>query len=170
MTRRVFLGALGVVSARLAWLQLIDGPSLASAAESQRTNTATLHAKRGTIYDRNGNILAMSVECETRYRQPSGGHQPSGVADLLVEHLGGEKSSYMELLTKDTTFVYVEQKVDQAANELSTTLVEPTWASTSSPTPSASTPTGRRAPRSSATSERRARACRASSCCTTTTS
>lgn len=125
MTRRVFLGALGVVSARLAWLQLIDGPSLASAAESQRTNTATLHAKRGTIYDRNGNILAMSVECETVYANPQAVTDPSGVADLLVEHLGGEKSDYMDLLTQDTTFVYLKQKVDQeVADELSAALVK----------------------------------------------
>ena len=125
MTRRLFVGLLAGVTARLAWLQLVDGPRYASAAESQRTNVATLHAKRGTIYDRNGNILAMSVECETIYANPKAISDPSGVSDLLVEHIGGEKSDYMQLLTQDTTFVYVKQKVDQEpADALAAALLE----------------------------------------------
>ena len=103
----------GVVAARLAWLQVLDAPNLASKAERQRTNTIALHAKRGTIYDRNGNVLALSEECETIYANPKEVDDPSGVADLLVEHLGGEKDSYMDLLTQDTTFVYVKRQVDQ---------------------------------------------------------
>ncbi|MGL5174176.1 MAG: peptidoglycan D,D-transpeptidase FtsI family protein, partial [Olsenella sp.] len=63
MTRRGFIALFGVVAARLFYLQIVDGADLASAAESNRTNVATLHAKRGTIYDRNGNVLAMSINC-----------------------------------------------------------------------------------------------------------
>ena len=123
MTRRLFLALFGGVSARLAWLHLIDGPRLSAEAKDQYTNVITLHSKRGTIYDRNGNILAMSVECETVYANPKEVEDPSGVADLLVKHLDGEKSDYMDLLTKDTTFVYLMRQVDQeVADELSSEL------------------------------------------------
>lgn len=125
VTRKVFLALFGVVAARLGFLQIIDGGNLAARAESQRTNRIVLHAKRGTIYDRNGNVLAMSEECETVYANPEEVSDPSGVADALVEVLGGEKQGYMDLLTSDTTFVYVQRQVDQeVADELRDLLAE----------------------------------------------
>ncbi|MDM8271378.1 peptidoglycan D,D-transpeptidase FtsI family protein [Thermophilibacter provencensis] len=125
VTRRLFMGLFGIVAARLAWLQVVDAGNLSSKAELQRTNVATLHAKRGTIYDRNGNILAMSEECKTIYANPEAVSDPSGVADVLVELLGGEKDTYMDLLTMDGTFVYIERQVDQGvADELKSRLAE----------------------------------------------
>ena len=117
------MGLLGIVAARLAWLQVFQSSELAAAAEAQRTNRVTLRAKRGTIYDRNGNALAVSVDCQTIYANPSAVEDPSGVSDALVKVLGGEKSAYMELLTQDTTFAYIERQVDQdLADQLATEL------------------------------------------------
>lgn len=120
LTRRVFLGIMGVLAARLAWLQVIDAPNLAAGARAQTSNKVTLQAKRGTIYDRNGNALAVSVECKTIYANPREISDPSGVSNVLVDVLGGEKSDYMDLLTQDTTFIYISRQVDQeVADELS---------------------------------------------------
>lgn len=125
VTRRVLMGLFAAVAARLAWLQVVEAPSLSAKAESQRTNVVTLHAKRGTIYDRNGNVLAMSVECETVYANPKEVSDPSGAAELLAETLGGERSDYMDLLTLDTTFVYIQRQVDQdVADDLQAKLLE----------------------------------------------
>ncbi len=126
VTRRVFLALFGIVALRLGWLQVVDAPRLAKRAEEQRTNTIPLHARRGTIYDRNGNVLAMSEECETIYCNPEEVSDPSGVADLLVDALGGDKQDYMDLLTTpDTTFVYLRRQVDQdVADALSSSLDE----------------------------------------------
>ena len=125
VTRKVFLALFGVVAARLGFLQIVDGGNLAARAESQRTNRIVLHAKRGTIFDRNGNVLAMSEECETVYANPEEVSDPSGVADVLVKVLGGEKQGYMDLLTSDTTFVYIQRQVDQdVADELRDLLAE----------------------------------------------
>ena len=125
VTRRAFTALLGIVAARLVWLQLIDGPRLAAAAAEQTTNVATLRARRGTIYDRNGNVIAMSEDCKTVYANPSVVTDPSGVADVLVDELGGEKSAFMELLTKETTFVYLKRQVDtDVASKISERLSE----------------------------------------------
>ena len=113
LSRRVFVGLMGVMAARLAWLQIIDAPNLAAGAREQTTNKVTLHAKRGTIYDRNGNALAVSVECQTIYANPKEVSDPSGVSNILMDLLGGEKDDYMDLLTQDTTFIYIERQVDQ---------------------------------------------------------
>ena len=125
VTRKVFLALFGIVAARLGFLQIVDGPNLAAKAESQRTNRIVLHAKRGTIFDRNGNVLAMSEECQTIYANPKEVSDPSGVASALVKVLGGEKQDYMDLITQDTTFVYLRRQVDQdVADELSDLLAE----------------------------------------------
>lgn len=125
MTRRIFLALFGVIAARLGFLQIIDGGNLAAKAESQRTNRIVLHARRGTIFDRNGNVLAMSEQCQTVYANPKEIDDPSGVAGALAEVLGGEKGDYTDLLTQDTTFVYVQRQVDQSvADELEALLRE----------------------------------------------
>ena len=119
VTRKALSPLFGVVAARLGFLRIIDGGSLASRAESQRTNKIVLHAKRGTIFDRNGNVLALSEDCETVYANPKEVNDPSGVASALVKVLGGEKQDYMDLLVMDTTFVYIQRQVDQdLADEL----------------------------------------------------
>ena len=59
-----------LVVARLLWLQVIDVPNLSTKAQSLHTTNVTLTAKRGTIFDRNGNVLATSVECRTIYCNP----------------------------------------------------------------------------------------------------
>lgn len=114
-----------IVGLRLVWLQVVTAGELATKAQTQRTNVVTLHAKRGTIYDRNGNVLAMSEDCTTIYANPKAVTDPSGVADALVEVLGGEKSTYMELLTADTTFQYLKRQVDtEVADKLKDLLAE----------------------------------------------
>ena len=116
---------IGIVALRLVWLQVIDAGDLSAKAETQRTNVITLHGKRGTIYDRNGNVLAMSEDCTTVYANPELIKDPSGVADVLVDVLGGSKSDYMELLTQDTTFQYLKRQVDtDVADKLKEELAE----------------------------------------------
>lgn len=50
---------------RLTWVQLIAGPSLAAQAQMQRTTVLAEPAHRGTITDRNGNILAYTMEARS---------------------------------------------------------------------------------------------------------
>ena len=113
----MLLGLLCVIVAavalRLFWLQVVDGPRLASEAESRRTNVVTLTARRGTIYDRNGKVLAMSVECQTIYANPKVVENASAVAQVLAQNLGGMASDYVGDLTADTTFRYIKRQVDQ---------------------------------------------------------
>lgn len=110
---------------RLVWLQLVDGPRIAEDARSQRTNVITLQAKRGTIYDRSGNVLATSVECRTLYANPKEVTDPQAVAQILADNLGGTAQDYLSYLTQDTTFVYVKRKVDlSVADKIRTALAK----------------------------------------------
>lgn len=109
----LFFLVMGIIVLRLVWIQVIDGPRLAERAETQRTNVAVINAKRGTIYDRKGNVLAMSVDCSTIYCNPKEVSNAPVTARTLASVLGGNGSDYLEIVTQDTTFVYVERQVDQ---------------------------------------------------------
>ena len=46
---------------RIAWIQFVRGEEYQKRAYLQQNNGRIIPANRGTIYDRNGNILAISV-------------------------------------------------------------------------------------------------------------
>ena len=50
---------------RLAWLQFVQGSSLKEQAYQQQTANTTISAKRGTIYDSTGKVLAISAQVDT---------------------------------------------------------------------------------------------------------
>ena len=115
--QKLFLGVFVLVALRLVWLQVVQAHELSTAAEDRRTNVMTLYARRGTIYDRNGNVLAMSVECKTVYANPEDIENASRTAQILAQYLGGTASDYLPDLVSDTTFVYIEHKVDMEVAE-----------------------------------------------------
>ena len=108
----LLLGFCAIVALRLVWIQVVRHDELSSMAERNRQNVITLQARRGTIYDRNGNVLAMSEDCRTIYCNPKEIHQPYLTAEVIATHLGGETADYVDSLTADTTFSYVRRKVD----------------------------------------------------------
>ena len=106
------IALLAVCAARLVWLQVIDASSLSARAASTTTSNVTIQAKRGTIYDRNGNVLATSVECRTLYCNPNAVTDKNAAASVLADKLGGEASDYLSTLSQDTTFAYLKRQVD----------------------------------------------------------
>ena len=53
------------IEARLVYLQVISHADLSARAERQQVSTIETTAKRGDILDRNGNVLAFSVEADS---------------------------------------------------------------------------------------------------------
>ncbi|MBU2498862.1 MAG: penicillin-binding protein, partial [Proteobacteria bacterium] len=66
-----FLGGLGVVLARAYQLQVLERDRLTSIALADYKGTVKLPPKRGTIYDREGHELAVSVEVGSIYAHPN---------------------------------------------------------------------------------------------------
>ncbi len=98
---------------RLGYLQIIMADEWSEAAAASRTISVELPARRGTIYDRNGNVLASSVEATTIYANPQEIEDVEGTAEALAEVLGGDADDYTDYLTQDTTFVYVQRQADK---------------------------------------------------------
>ena len=64
------VGVFLLLFAKLYQLQITRHEELQKLAVSQQTRSTTVSASRGTIYDRNGNILAISATAETVFLSP----------------------------------------------------------------------------------------------------
>ena len=105
---------------RLFFLVFVVGDEYASQAQETRTVTINTTPKRGTIYDRNGVVLAASVDATTIYCNPTEIENVTKVATEVAKVLGGEAKDYVSSLsTNGTTFSYIKRQGDvEAANKL----------------------------------------------------
>ena len=107
------LGAAGLVcAARLADYQIVNADDLRSRADARRLLSETLYAKRGTIYDRNGNVLASSVECRNVAVNPQLIEDVDKTVSALVKATGVSKKTVRKLLKSDGSWVYIKRQVD----------------------------------------------------------
>lgn len=109
----IFAIVLCVILARLLYLSVIVADEYNADAKETRSRIYTIPAKRGTIYDRNGNILAVSIEKTNISCDPTQVEDVNDIAEKLVRALGGNKEDYIPSLTKENTrFSYVKKLVD----------------------------------------------------------
>ena len=110
----LFVGIL----ARVIILQTSQAGELKAAGLDQRTTVLTLRAGRGSILDRNGQELALSVPMTTISANPKHVVDPAGTVALLasVVELSAEKQQSLidSFTTKAKSFVYVARQVDDA--------------------------------------------------------
>lgn len=115
----VFGVAFLVIAGRLVWIQVVKAPAYAALATAQRMRDVELAPRRGTIYDREGEPLAVSVEAKTIFASPPQVKDKEAAAKALATVLGGSRETYLERLQSDAGFVYIARKVDlQIAEEL----------------------------------------------------
>lgn len=107
---------------RLFWIQGLDARAYAAMARQAGTATTTVPAPRGDILDRNGEVIATSVDGLTLTADPSmTADDAPRIARILVEELGEERLDYFEtietLRTADSRYVVLEKNVPAAAGE-----------------------------------------------------
>lgn len=90
------LALFAVIGLRLVELQLTDGPAYAATGQQHRMQTVTLPAARGAIYDREGAVLAHSVEARFVYADPMLVTDPEATAAQLQPLLGVPASELVE--------------------------------------------------------------------------
>lgn len=108
------------VVARRAWeLTMERGPELAAMAESQQLRNIRLAPKRGTIYDRHGAELAVSVNVESVFANPRLMHRAKvdieDAATRLSRVLGVDRERILARLSNPRRyFVWIERQVTPA--------------------------------------------------------
>ena len=108
----VLVVAFALVAGRLVDVQGFSAGPYAALGLSQRVHTVTLPADRGSILDRNGNTLAMSVPQSTVWADPSLVTAPAQEAAALSPVLGLDAPTITARLIRPGRFSYVARMVD----------------------------------------------------------
>ena len=102
------------IEARLVQWQLFQHDMLVQRAQRQRSRTITTYPKRGEIVDREGQVLAYSVDVETIFADPSQIDDSVETARRLCEVLecqGGQRDRLETDFDTDRLFLYVQRHV-----------------------------------------------------------
>lgn len=103
-----------LIAGRLVYLQVIERSDLSRRAERQQEREVKLESKRGTIYDRLGRELAVSLDVDSVYGVPSEIEDPRAVAARLARVLSKNPRELQRKLTGERQFVWISRKVNPA--------------------------------------------------------
>ena len=85
----LFLVVFTIIGIRAWFLQILNSPELTSTLERQYKTSVLLSPKRGTIYDCNGNEMAISVQVESLFARPHQISDPQRVSLATGRHFTG---------------------------------------------------------------------------------
>ena len=108
----MFSAALG----RAVWLQAVHARPLAELASTQHRETIAVPASRGTIFDRNGTVLAVGERATTVYADPRRVRDPRRAAEAAARILELDAGKLAAALAdRRRRFVYVQRQADPEA-------------------------------------------------------
>ncbi len=103
---------------RLIQLQVFEHPRLKAEVLEQTQNMNTIHPKRGTIYDRTGNILARSLPVQSVFYTPFKGEpyplQLEKINKLkkVLNLSENELQKIKKRIEKKASFIWIKRKID----------------------------------------------------------
>lgn len=107
-----FVLGLGTLLFRAFQLQVLKQDRLEAIARSGYKGTIKLPPKRGTIRDREGNELAVSVEVGSVYAHPRRIKAKKKTAVKLAQALEIREDKILNLLKTKRSFVWIERRID----------------------------------------------------------
>ena len=103
------------IEARLLYLQVFQHADMVARAARQRQNTIDSPARRGDILDRNGNLLAYTVDADSIMADPTEIEDPEAVAATICAALdrcdAAEKVAIAKNLRRKGQFAWIARKV-----------------------------------------------------------
>ena len=102
-------------------VSLLDGAEYRADGLAQRQSYVTVAADRGTIFDRDGNEMSITVPALSIYANPKAVGDPVATAHVLAQMLGidavGEAELAEKMSDRSKTFVYVQRFVEDDVAE-----------------------------------------------------
>jgi stage V sporulation protein D (sporulation-specific penicillin-binding protein) len=118
---KILFYAVAIIALILAWrlidVQVLKGPIYAKQALQQRSDTVDVFARRGSILDRDGNVMVYSLPSESIYAVPHDLANPAKTIAQLRRVLGKlSDSTLAQLQDRTLQFAWVARKIphDQA--------------------------------------------------------
>ncbi len=122
-TRRLYLlGGLlflwtFLVCFRLVQLQILRYGDFVKQAQRQQQRSIEVAPRRGIIYDRNGDELAMSVSVDSIFAVPGEIPDQANAASLLARILNVDPSEILARMKSSHSFCWIARKVDNDASQ-----------------------------------------------------
>jgi len=103
---------------RVAWLQIVRGEELSSAAREQQTSDNIITPARGLIYDRNMKVLANNLSVETISITPKNvrgntKQSPEEIARNMAQILELDYETVLKRINRESNFEYIKKKVEK---------------------------------------------------------
>src|SRR5688572_11439882 len=119
-SRRVFvlitiMGIWGLaIGARLYFLHIVESADLRIRAESQQQRTLDVSPRRGVIYDRNGNELAVSIKVDSVFAVPGEIEDPVATAARISELTGVAGKDLLKKFESEKSFIWIKRKLNNS--------------------------------------------------------
>jgi cell division protein FtsI (penicillin-binding protein 3) len=101
-----------VICCRLVYLQIFRYGDFEQRAQHQQQRSIEVSAKRGDIYDRAGNALAMSVQVDSAFAVPSEIPDLANTVSLVSRITGGDARVILADCKAHKTFCWIARKAD----------------------------------------------------------
>jgi len=103
---------LAVIVGRLFQLQIVEHGSWSAAAAAIQERTVELPPRRGSIFDRDGELLAFDVKAMAIAVDGINATEPEALAAILSEELGLAIEEARDLVHRASYFTWVDRRVD----------------------------------------------------------
>ncbi|MFQ5816336.1 MAG: penicillin-binding protein [Terriglobia bacterium] len=103
---------LGLILTRLVELQVHRHGEFAGRAERQQQRSTTVTPRRGSLYDRNGRELAITISVESAFAVPAEVSDPDLAARLLAPVVGQPAEQIVARLRRPRSFAWIARKLD----------------------------------------------------------
>jgi cell division protein FtsI (penicillin-binding protein 3) len=118
LTRRVYVLVAvmvlwaAIIGVRLYFLHVVHSADYRQRAARQQQRTLEVSPRRGIIYDRNGNELAVSIKVDSLFAVPDDIADVPKTAKLLSTLTGIPKNDLIEKLRSQRSFVWLKRKLN----------------------------------------------------------
>ncbi|HZR67340.1 MAG TPA: penicillin-binding protein [Terriglobales bacterium] len=108
----IFVLWCSVICARLVYLQLFRYGSFEQRAQHQQQRTEEVSARRGIIFDRNGQELAMSINVDSVFAVPTEMPKPASTISLIARITRQDPHELLAKCEAAKTFCWLVRKAD----------------------------------------------------------
>jgi len=100
-----------LLGARLYFLQVVQSADLRTRAERQQQRTLDVSPRRGVIYDRNSNELAISIKVDSIFAVPDEVADPVGTSKILNQITHVPVEELLDRFQTQKSFIWIKRKV-----------------------------------------------------------
>jgi cell division protein FtsI/penicillin-binding protein 2 len=107
----IFTLLFGLMAARLVMVQIVEAPKFRELAARQRERVIAFPARRGAIFDRNGESLAISLGTQMVFTDPAHVTDPIGGAEKVARVLNLDPAEIQAKMSAANRFGYIARQV-----------------------------------------------------------